>query len=333
MRISKKILILTGNSSTAEPIKEAFEEKDIDVRYSNLTDLYIQYSSDTKVGIVLDVSLPVSWTLENFDLVVFRNLGDCREIAYAVATILRKSAFVKYIDCGIRSGPVGKISCGIAMWEAGLPVPTTQIVPKSYIRRFMRLQGTFPFIIKPSNSSRGRGNHLITEPTQNLQHMGDATHYLVQPFIPNDGDYRAYVMGDKVVKTILRQAKEGSHLNNISQGGTATRVDLPEELQEIAVKASKLLEADVAGVDVITNKYTGKSYILEVNRGPQLVSDSNDTEALNDTVRDYRDYILAELVKAKPPLKAEFTPTPKREIVPWGNYITRESIFADVIPT
>lgn len=308
MKTRKKILLLTSGVSTSTPIREAFEEKEVEIRYAQLEDLYIQYSSDTNAGIVLDVSLPVSWTLENFDLVVFRNLGDCREIAFAVATILRKSK-IKYIDCGIRSSPSGKISSGIAMWEAGLPVPTTQVVPKDYIKRFMRLQGSFPFIIKPSNSSRGRGNYLIKTPTENIPFGADShSHYLVQPFIPNDGDYRVYVMGGKVVKNILRQAKEGSHLNNISQGGTATLVDLPNQLHSIAVEASKVMEADVTGVDLITNKHTGVTYILEVNRGPQLVSSSDDVEALNDTVRAYRDFILEKVVEVRP--KVTFWKTP-----------------------
>ena len=299
MKTTKKVLILTGSDSAKLPIKEAFEEIDVEVKYANLADIYILFSSDTNESVVLDTTLPVSWTLTNFDLVVFRNLGEEREIAFALATILTKSK-IPYIDCGIRKSAVGKISSGIQMWAEGIPVPTTQIVPRSYIKRFLRMQGSFPLIVKPSNSSRGRYNHLIKSQTATIPYTPDSSHYLVQPFIPNMGDYRAYVMGDKVTRTIYRQAKEGSHLNNISQGGTASLASLPEELQAMSIKAAQLMEADVAGVDVIVNKYTGKAYILEVNRGPQLVSSDEDKEALNDTVRAYRDFILASIPKKAP---------------------------------
>jgi endo-1,4-beta-xylanase len=88
----------------------------------------------------------------------------------------------------------------------------------------------------------------------------DAPKYILQNFIPNDGDYRILVLNNKPVMAIKRVAAEGSHLNNTSQGGTASRVALdamPSEALDVAVRATRLAKLAVAGADIIIDNQTG----------------------------------------------------------------------------
>jgi len=81
------------------------------------------------------------------------------------------------------------------------------------------------------------------------------------------------VMGDKVRLVIHRQSQDDSHLNNTSQGGKATLVDLshlPQKVLDDAIKMGKMLRREVTGVDMIMHKETGEYFFLEANNMPQL---------------------------------------------------------------
>lgn len=140
----------------------------------------------------------------------------------------------------------------------------------------------FPFIAKAVAASRGRDNHLITSYDQLEQVLtaeyDPQMYFIVQQFIPNDGDYRILVMGGQVTRVIHRKAAGDSHLNNTSQGGTATLVDpstLPAKVIDDSVALSKLLRREVSGVDMVSHKETGEYYFLEANNMPQLATGSN----------------------------------------------------------
>jgi len=46
--------------------------------------------------------------------------------------------------------------------------------------------------------------------------------------------------------------------------------DLPAEVIEIAERAARVLEVEVAGTDIIRDLETGKFYVVEVNEAPQF---------------------------------------------------------------
>ena len=140
----------------------------------------------------------------------------------------------------------------------------------------------FPFIAKAVAASRGNDNHLIT----NYEQLDQVIHaeydpqmyFIVQEFIPNDGDYRILVMGGEVTRVIHRKAAGDSHLNNTSQGGTATLIEpstLPQKVIDDSIALAKLLRREVTGVDMVCHKETGEYYFLEANNMPQLATGSN----------------------------------------------------------
>ena len=78
--------------------------------------------------------------------------------------------------------------------------------------------------------------------------------FVLQEFIPNEGDLRILVFGDKPVMAINRKANNSSHLNNTSQGGLAEVLSLEsvsQDILEISKKAAKIIKLQVAGVDVM----------------------------------------------------------------------------------
>lgn len=141
-------------------------------------------------------------------------------------------------------------------------------------------QAGFPIIMKGVRANRGNDNYLVhsaEEARHTLESEVDeeGPWFIVQSFVPNNGDYRIIVMGDEVKAVIHRLARDGTHLNNTSKGGTATYspVDvLPQEVVRQSIRLSQLLRREITGVDMIQHSETGEFYLLEINNMPQLAT-------------------------------------------------------------
>ncbi|MCD6480569.1 RimK family alpha-L-glutamate ligase, partial [Candidatus Bathyarchaeota archaeon] len=71
---------------------------------------------------------------------------------------------------------------------------------------------------------------------------------------------------------------------NISRGGRAKPLTLDPELEELSIRAARVIGLEYAGVDILPSEY-GEYYITEVNsapgwRGLQSVTDIDIAEAL-----------------------------------------------------
>jgi RimK family alpha-L-glutamate ligase len=90
--------------------------------------------------------------------------------------------------------------------------------------------------------------------------------YYLQRTIDHDGvDIRAFVVGDRVLGAIERRAP--GWRTNLARGGSARRIDLPDQLNALAVRATAAVGAEYAGVDLVTAS-DGTVYVLEVNGIP-----------------------------------------------------------------
>ncbi len=151
-----------------------------------------------------------------------------------------------------------------------------------------RWQSGYPVIMKGVQASRGDDNYLVENEADaigyaNTMEKTRSPWFVVQEFIPNEGDYRILVMGDKVTGVIHRQSVSDSHLNNTSKGGRAELTDssiLPQEVIDQSVKLAQLLHREVTGVDMIRHTGTGKFYLLEINNMPQLSTGSYVSEKI-----------------------------------------------------
>ncbi|MBC2838490.1 30S ribosomal protein S6--L-glutamate ligase [Robiginitalea sp. SC105] len=138
-----------------------------------------------------------------------------------------------------------------------------------------------PLIIKLLESTQGKGV-VLAETNKAAESVINAfksvqTNILVQEFIKeaNGQDIRCFVINNKVVASMQRQAEKGEFRANIHQGGSASPVKITSEERKLAIKASKVLNLAVAGVDIIrSNK---GPLLLEVNSSPGLEGIENAT--------------------------------------------------------
>ena len=138
----------------------------------------------------------------------------------------------------------------------------------------IRMVNGAPLIIKLLESTQGVGV-VLAETNKAAESVINAfksvqTNILVQEFIKeaNGQDIRCFVVNGKVVASMERQAQKGEFRANIHQGGKASLVKITSEERKLAIKSAKMLNLDVAGVDLIRSNRG--PLLLEVNSSPGL---------------------------------------------------------------
>ena len=165
---------------------------------------------------------------------------------------------------------------------AQIGTPTTAFAnsPKD-TKDLIGLVGGAPVVVKLLSSTQGKGV-VLAETRKAAESLVDAfrgldANFLIQEFVAEaaGADIRCFVIGNKVVGAVKRQAQEGEFRSNLHRGGKATSVRLSKDIRDVARRATKELKLSVAGVDILASK-TGPK-VLEVNSSPGLEGIENAT--------------------------------------------------------
>ena len=138
----------------------------------------------------------------------------------------------------------------------------------------LSLLGPPPHVIKLNQGSQGSGVMLTEKPAASRGVIealrGLYADFLVQEFVTEAGgaDLRCFVVGDRVVASILRQAADGEFRANLHRGGSARPVLATPAEQAMAVRAAGVLGLGIAGVDLLRSRRG--PLVLEVNASPGL---------------------------------------------------------------
>lgn len=134
--------------------------------------------------------------------------------------------------------------------------------------------GGAPVIIKLLEGTQGVGV-ILADSVKVAQAIIETLHstkqnVLIQKFVKESKgkDFRAFVVGDRVIAAMRRQAQGDEFRSNVHRGGSATAVELSEEYQSQAVRAAQVLGLRVAGVDMLEGN--DGPQIMEVNSSPGL---------------------------------------------------------------
>lgn len=143
-----------------------------------------------------------------------------------------------------------------------------------YAERVVRENLGYPFILKVLEGTQGKGVYLVNDQdsAQDLfsQHLKKNQKVILQEFISEfqGKDIRIIVIGNEVVTSMMRIAKPGDFRSNIHQGGRGEIVPLSEQEKEMAIKATKVLGLQMAGVDILRS--SSGPMIIEVNSSPGI---------------------------------------------------------------
>jgi ribosomal protein S6--L-glutamate ligase len=168
-----------------------------------------------------------------------------------------------------------KLRCLQLLARAGIGLPVTGFAHSTKdVDGVIQLVGGAPLVVKLLEGTQGIGV-VLAETTQAAESVIEAfrgldANILVQEFIAEakGADIRAFVVGERVVAAMMRQAAEGEFRSNIHRGGTAQRVKLTPEERSTAVRAAKSMGLRVAGVDLLRSNHG--PVVMEVNSSPGL---------------------------------------------------------------
>ncbi len=138
----------------------------------------------------------------------------------------------------------------------------------------LSMLGPPPHVIKLNEGTQGAGVMLTEKPSASRSVVealrGLYANFVVQEFIgeAQGADLRCFVVGDRVVASMRRQAPEGDFRSNLHRGGVAERVEASADEVAVALRAARVLGLSVAGVDLI--RATRGPLVLEVNSTPGL---------------------------------------------------------------
>jgi ribosomal protein S6--L-glutamate ligase len=157
----------------------------------------------------------------------------------------------------------------------GVSIPTTGFANSPLdTNDLIKMVGGSPLIIKLLEGTQGKGV-VLAETKKAAESVINAfkslnAYILVQEFIKeaNGKDIRCFVIDGKVVAAMQREAPPGEFRANIHLGGTASLVRVTTAEKKIAIKATKAMGLDVAGVDIIRS--SKGPLLLEVNSSPGL---------------------------------------------------------------
>ena len=157
----------------------------------------------------------------------------------------------------------------------GIPMPLTSFAQSpDDTEDLIRMVGGAPLVIKLLEGTQGKGV-ILADSHQSAVSIINAfkemsANILVQEFIEESRgtDIRCFVIGDKVVAAIKRQAKGDDFRANVHQGGKASKVKLSPQERAIAISSAKTMGLKVAGVDIIRSNHG--PLVLEINSSPGL---------------------------------------------------------------
>lgn len=238
--------------------------------------------------------------LEEFSALIIRPIGkgSLEEIVFRMDALYRLQRLGLYIvnppeaieHC------VDKYDILAILEENGIPVPRTAVTedPDEALKLFQELGGDV--IVKPIFGSRGMGSTRVVDPEVASTIFRAIVFYhgviYLQEFIPHGfSDIRAFVVGDEVIAAMRRVAT--SWKTNYSRGARPEALQLNTELEDLAVKAAKLIECKIAGVDILEGP--NGPVVVEVNsqpgwRGLQSVTKVNIADKIVE-------FVLSELRK------------------------------------
>ena len=140
----------------------------------------------------------------------------------------------------------------------------------------------YPAVIKPTIGSWGRLIALLRDRDaanaviEDREHMFPIyqVYYFEELVSRPPRDIRAIVIGDTVVAAIYRYSGPGEWKTNMALGGHAEACPLTNELEDICIKATKAVEGQIVGVDLMESREHGL-----------IVHEINNTTEFRNTVR------------------------------------------------
>lgn len=281
------VLILRGPEDRAADFFDGVTE-----RLSHKTEFVVRSFNELVYWVendVLSVRESVTNTdIATYDLVYFKSHQRYYEFAIAAAEYL-KYRNVPFFDEELGSYiSYDKLSDTTRLAIHRIPVPamvcaSTEVLKKEAKAAIKNL-GT-PFVCKEINADRSKKNYLLQSYEELMEVLDGADAkdiFMLQRYVKNNGYIRVLLLSSQIALAIYRHPVDNpdprkQHLNTPAGAPNASllpETEIQREAADLVRRAARVSHRQVAGIDIIQDKETGRWYILEVNTSPQIFSGS-----------------------------------------------------------
>ena len=246
---------------TLEAMREYFDEVD-DI---NVRDLEISIGDCAKI-------LHKGEPLKKYDCIYAKGSFRYSQILRSLTSILHRDCYMPIIP-GAFTIAHDKLLTQLMMQQHNIPMPKTYISSTIESARELLSSLNYPIIMKFPQGTQGKGV-MFADSFSSASSILDALSALKQSFIIQEfvdtgsTDVRAFVIGDKVVASMMRRGSGDEVRSNIHTGGTGEAVEIDEHTKQIAIKAAKAIGAEICGVDILQG-FRGP-LVIEANISPGL---------------------------------------------------------------
>jgi len=267
-------LWMLGNRITTETYeRQRFIEEadkygiDFTVVFADEIDLIVSRDDRKSIRFRNDiVSLPDSLLARTGSGTGYFNLSVLRQFERLNVPTLPNSASIE--------ASKDKMYANQILAQAGLPIPKTMLTRFPCKAELVEKVTGFPCVLKVVTGSHGAGVYLCENAKQFedlselISSLDGKTSMIIQEYIKfSEGrDLRVIVVGGRVIGAMQRTSTDGSFKANISRGGKGEPYDVDDEMEMLAIQVAKVLDLDVAGVDLL---FHNDGYrICEANSSP-----------------------------------------------------------------
>jgi len=248
---------------------ESFNSKGIEAEVVDPSSFDIIVNKDIKQGLRYNGS-PVE--LPNLLLVRFG--AGISKFMLALIRQLEKSGVVCINSANAVETVKDKLYTSQILSSQSIAIPNTMMVRFPVDPEVVDEEIGYPCVVKIVTGSYGEGVYLCDRKKdfkklmEFIETLKSSKTLLVQEYMgerPGE-DLRVLVVGGKVIGAMKRSAPEGDFRANITNGGTGQAYELTDEIEYIARETAKVLNLDIAGIDLLFDSRGFR--VCEANSNP-----------------------------------------------------------------
>jgi len=258
-----------GENHEVQRLVDEFKKQQVDIRVVNPKEVDIFVDRDDRKSIIVggvpsklpDFVLPRTGSGTTYFIKAI-----IRHLERLGVTLINGSESIDAVKDKLYSQQI--------LGQSNLPVPKTMLVKHPIDLTLVEKNLSYPMIVKTLSGSYGSGVFMVEDRKQfrQLMKMAELTkpsyNIIIQECIQDSlgKDLRVLVVNGKVVGCMMRQSVDGDFRANITRGGEAIPYQVDEDIEWISGECSRLLNLDIAGVDLLFDD--GNYVICEVNSAP-----------------------------------------------------------------
>ena len=210
--------------------------------------------------------------IKDYDCIYLKGSFRYAEMIQSLAYALQDKTYIPIRPHTFSTGH-NKLLTQLVLQLNNIAMPKTYISATPEAGKNLLKNINYPIILKFPDGTHGKGV-MIADSYAAASSMLDAfaslnKSVIVQEYVDTGGkDIRVIIVGDEVVGAMERTAEKGDIRSNVHAGGVGTPIEITSETELLAIRAAKVIGADICAVDILMG-HKGPM-VLEINLSPGL---------------------------------------------------------------